>query len=379
MNKIGFLLSVACIALAVTPVQAQEEEWDMPVQVGTAQVTEEIDAIELTQPGVVMSRSVAKIVPQVDGEIQKVCFEPGSMVSQGDLLFSLDSVRYQAAKMMAEAHVADSQAQLELAQQSFNRQKSLLEKDVVSQEDYDRAAADLASAKARLLEAQGEQLKAQHDFDHTTIKAPISGMISFYSASEGNYVTEGCAPLCTIVEWQPILVRFPIAVADLWTMFQDYPDTIENSVVRILLGDEEMHSETGHVSFVGNEINTNSDTVMLYVSFPNKDMELLPGANVVVYLTRKEGVKKTAVPLSAIMYDSDGAYVYRVTADDHKVETVRVDVGNVLGGEIQVVESQQLKAGDLVVSSGTHKVMPGSTVKLPEPAKDEQEADKMGN
>ena len=102
-----------------------------------------------------------------------------------------------------------------------------------------------------------------------------------------------------------------------------------------------------------------TDTVRVYATFPNADYLLKPYAAVGVTLRHKDGVKKCAVPPSAVMQDSEGACVW-VVGKDGKAEKRRIARGR-LSGDLQFVESG-LSAGERIVTDGTHKVAPGDTV-----------------
>ena len=114
-----------------------------------------------------------------------------------------------------------------------------------------------------------------------------------------------------------------------------------------------------------NKIDSDTGTVMIWATFPNKEGKLLPGAPITVQLSRLNKENYPAVKLSAIMTESKGSYIYIVTPDN-KVERREVKLGN-MNGSFQLLKSGA-KEGETVIVDGTHKAQPGAVVRpIPAP------------
>ena len=138
-----------------------------------AEVMERIDYQTRTYPGRVTPVALANVRAQVSGEIIEVCFSNGSAVVQGQTLYRIDSVKYEAAARNAEARVAECKANLLYAEQSHERHKRLIEARAVSRDAADSALAQRDTARAALAAAEAELVSARDDLKHCVIVAPL--------------------------------------------------------------------------------------------------------------------------------------------------------------------------------------------------------------
>jgi len=189
------LLACACLVACrqeATPGPATSPIPEVAVITVTAQtVPDEPEFIGQTES----SRPV-EIRSQVTGIIQERFFQEGRAVKQGDRLYRIDPVPFQAALANAKAMVAQSEARLVQAKQNLKRVKPLLGEQAVSKKDVDDAVAEELAAKAGLEAAEAQLVKAQWDLDNTLITAPISGLIE--RTREAKASTD-CAP--TLRSW----------------------------------------------------------------------------------------------------------------------------------------------------------------------------------
>ena len=100
--------------------------------------------------GRLVSIEEVDIVPRITGWIEKINFEEGDFVNEGDLLFELEDTSYQAAYKTAQASLDQAKAVLKNAQTSHKRAKDLLERQAGSQADFDNAEQALAQAVANV-------------------------------------------------------------------------------------------------------------------------------------------------------------------------------------------------------------------------------------
>ncbi len=331
----------------------------MPVAVvAVDQVVEMNDLESRNYTGLIVSKAVVQIVPRVSGEILKVGFEDGSIVKKGQMLYQLDPVQYQAAVKSAEAKVAECKARFEYARNSFDRNSSLYDKKAASRDAMENTKSALETTRAAVMAAEAELIRARDNLKNTTIIAPIDGYVGVTNFTQGNYLTPSSGLLVTIIQLQPVRVRFSISTADLF-MFGNFQNLKRDASVRLQLSDGRNYADEGTVELLNNEANKLTDAIQVYASFPNRDLKLLVGSTVRVTLTKKEGRKLPAVPPSAVMHENKGSYVY-VVGKDNKVEKRYVVPGNSTA-DWQLINAG-LKKGETVIVQGTHKTMPGATV-----------------
>ena len=309
--------------------------------------------------GRIVSPEVVNIVTRVSGDLTSVGFTSGQEVKKGQVLYRLDPIRFEAAVKSAEARIAEIKAKLAYAENNYNRNSSLYSKQVSSKDTVENAWSTVQSLKAELLMAEASLITAKDDLDNTSITAPISGKIGATNYSAGNYLTPNSGVLATIVQASPLRVTFSVSARDFLNIFGSEANLKKDGKVGIILADNSRYPLEGRFEFINNQANLNTDTIEINMLIDNPDRVLLAGNTVTVELARKSGKVLPAVRLSAIMYDEKGPYVY-VVDSSKKVVKRPVVLGNMLSDKQLVVSG--LKKGELIVTDGMHKVMPGQEV-----------------
>lgn len=351
----GWLALVAAVAARVDarpPVAS--------VTAYVAEVAERVDYQMRTYPGRVTPVALANVRAQVAGEIQEVCFSNGSFVVQGQTLYRIDPVKYEAAVRNAEAKVVECKANLLYAEQSHERHERLIKARAVSRDAADSALAQRDTARAALAAAEAELVSARDDLKHCTVVAPVEGKTGTTAFTEGNYVTASSDPLVGIVKLRPIRVRFSMSNRDFLSMFGGSVDVLrEDGTVALTLADGRRYAEEGQIEYMDNLTDTRTDTVCVYVIFRNEAVCLKPGDGVTVMLSSRKGVKRVAVPQTAVMQDAQGAYVW-VLGEGDCAERRAVLRGRVSGEWVFVEEG--LAVGERIVVDGAHRVRKGMAV-----------------
>lgn len=329
------------------------------IVVGAEKVLELEDHETRRYAGQVVSKATVNIVARVSGEILEIGFHDGEYVQAGRILYKLDPVQYEAAVKSAEANIEKCKAELAYAQSNFDRIDLLYRKQVSSLDTMENTKSTLGAARAALMSAEAELIKAKDDLKNTVITAPHDGVAGVTAFTRGNYVTPNSGTLLAIIQLQPIRVRFSISSADLLAMFDGHEDLLENGRVQIRLQDGSVFEEEGEIELLNNEANPKTDAIQIYAAFPNRERKLMPGGTLSVKLARKNGKLLPAVSPSALMYDADGSYVY-VLDSQNKVEKRHVTPGNATP-KFQLIK-KGLAKGETVIAKGTHKVLPGMIV-----------------
>lgn len=313
-----------------------------------------------TYPGRVVPVAQVNVIPQVSGEILEVAFENGSEVKKGDLLYRLDSVKYEAAVKNAEAKVAECTASLGYAELSYARHLKLVATRAVSQDALDNALSARDSARASLEAAKADLMTARDDLRHCRITAPIAAKVGTTQFTEGNYLQKGQGTLVTLIQFRPIRVRFSISNRDFLEMFGGSTKRCRTEgQLSLRLADGTTFGEEGVIEYSENAADELTDTIQMYALYPNSAYGLRPGGTVAVSLTSKKGVPRPAVPPTAILQDVQGPYVW-VVGGDGTAERRYIARGNIQG-DWQFVE-KGLKVGEKIVADGGHKVRKGMKV-----------------
>lgn len=331
----------------------------MKVRVPVCAVTEAEDTVSSEYVGLVQSKEVVRVVPQVSGELLEVSFADGSLVKSGQTLYRIDDVRYRAAVKSCEAKVAEAKAKLAYGKSNLARTKTLFDKEVTTLDSYESVRSETEALAAQVSSAEAALVTAQEDLRRCVITSPIDGMVATTNVTRGNYVTAGGTALVTVFQMNPIRVRFSVSSRDFLSFGGKLEELQQGWECTVTLSDGKAYGKPGQLELVNYEANRNTDTVQLFALFENPDFRLLPNSTVTVSFARKTGRRLPAVPVTAVMHDRDGAYVWLLD-EAGKASKRHVALGSERGG-MQLVLSG-LAVGDRVVSDGTHKVMAGAVI-----------------
>lgn len=347
-------------AFAGTALCAQEERMEL---VAAGKVEEVENVITHRYPGRVVSPSIVAVTSRVSGDLLEVAFKEGDFVRKGQRLYRLDDVRYVAAQKSAEAKIAELRARIAYSKANFERTRLLFEKEVSTQDELESARSEYEAYRAMLSAAEADLIVAQDDLKNTVILAPADGRIGVNSVPLGSYVTPASGTLTTIVQQDPVRVRFSLSNRDFLQLFGSEKKLREQASISLRLADGRCYEAEGSIDFIDNTANEQTDAIQVYARFANPNNVLLPGSTVSVVLGRNTGTRMPAVIPSAVMHDGESAYVYVLDAEN-KVERRSVALAQSTK-DWQFVKSG-LKVGERIVIDGTHKAIPGRKVKVSE-------------
>ena len=358
MNK-TLLISLCTTALAVSAVAAPPAMPKSLVKSGKVAARDNVE--HRRYAGLVSSPAVVQLMPRVSGELLKVGFKNGDLVRKGQMLYTFDGIRYDAAVKSAEAKIAECKAHLEYAQNSYNRAHNHYGQNAASKDSLENTLSSLEAYKSSLLAAQAALITAKDDLKNTVIIAPMDGVIGVTNYTPGNYITPSSGVLATINQVSPIRVQFAMSNRDFLQMFGTLDVLKKEAKISLKLADDSTFEEVGKVAFIDNSANRRTDTIQIYAEFPNKAQKLIPGSTVSVFMDREIAKNCPAITPSAVMYDNNSAYVY-VLDKDNKVSRRDVKIGNTRGQ--YVIVEKGLKIGETIIVDGTHKARPGAVVDI---------------
>lgn len=303
--------------------------------------------------------------PQVTGYVEKVLFQEGSLVNEGDILFIIEQKRYIANVELRQAELASAKANLVRAERDYKRQKSLSSQNYASKATLDTSESNYLQAKAAVAQAEANLDLAKIDLDYTEIKAPITGYIGKALVTEGNYVNSTTQNLARIVQTDPIRVSFSVSDKDMLNMREMYKNGADSSPIRTELVLPNGKILVNHLKsrFTDNEINSDTATIAIYAEYSNERNLLIPGNYVDIRVGKKDPQLAVLVPQGAIAQDEHGNYVM-VVNDEDIAEERRVLLGDII--EDKQVVTDGLTADDRVIIQGLQKVTNGQRVKVGE-------------
>jgi membrane fusion protein (multidrug efflux system) len=316
------------------------------------------------------SREV-EVRARVTGILLKRNFREGASVSRGQSLFTIDPAPFRIALQRTEAELAAAQARLDQARRNSARLRPLAEAKAASQKDSDDAVSAEHIADADVKLAQARLAEAKLDLEYTRVEAPIAGITSRASQSEGTLVSGPNVLLTTITQIDPIWVVFGIPEREHLAIRHavasgrlKLPGAGNGFDVKVRLSDGTEYESTGRLDFSDVRVNPGTGTTETRAELPNKRGHLKPGQFVRVVLSGAVRPDAIAVPQRAVQEGPQGKFVYLVGAES-KVEMRPVEVGDWQGDDWIIHNG--LRAGDKVILDSLLKIGPGAPVRIAAP------------
>jgi RND family efflux transporter MFP subunit len=310
------------------------------------------------------SKSV-EVRPRVSGAIVGVHFIDGSVVHQGQLLFTIDPRPFMAALAEAKAAAQGARSDLAIAETNYGRALRL-QGLAVSQSDVDRLRATVQSAQAALAAANARVQSRALDVAFTQVRAPITGRISNRRIDPGNLVQGGGSGadgtlLTTINALDPIYFTFDASEALFLKSRRARESGAPQSAVEIKLQDEPDYRWHGRLDFTDNGLDEHSGTIRLRAVVSNPTQFLTPGMFGNMRLSSGGTTAALLVPDAAVQTDQ-ARKVVLVAGKDGSVTPRPVVLGPVVDG-LRVIRSG-LTTADRVVIAGGQLVLPGAKVQI---------------
>jgi len=335
-----------------------------PVTVAQPVVRPVTDYLELT--GSASSVASVDLVARVPGYLESVHFQDGSVVDKGNLLFVIEPAPYEANVKLAEATLAQQQAQLVRAREEYDRQRRLVKKSASSQASLEKWLADRNAAAAAVDEAKANLDTARINLGYTKVTAPFTGRIGRHLVDTGNLVgTPSPTKLATLEQIEPIYVYFSVDepnVLRIHAMIRQRglgPRDVRQVPVFAGLQTEKGYPHEGRLDFVDTGLDPSTGTLQVRAVFPNPDHTLLPGVFVRVRLPVGRDEHALLVSNRALGVDQSGPYLLVVNTDD-VVEQRTVETG-ALVDDMRVITGGLAKT-DRVVVEGLQRATPGTKV-----------------
>lgn len=307
----------------------------------------------------------ATILAQVQGYLIQQNYKEGDFVKAGAPLFEIDPRPFQASLDEAKAVLAKQKAVLQTARANLSRIEPLARANAVSQKDKDDAIGRVQAAEAQMLQAQAAVSKAEFELGFTKIASPIDGIAGAATAQIGDLVgTPQAKPLTTVSTVDPVKVYIPISEKEYLEAVarqqqREASGSGERASFTLILADGSSWPQPGAFAFADRQVDPQTGTLRVAITFPNPGNILKPGQYAKVRALI--GTEKNAllVPQRAVS-ELQGNYQVAVVDADHTVHIRNVKMGG-RSGDLWVVQ-EGLAPGDRVVAEGIQKAGDGVKV-----------------
>lgn len=339
-----------------------------PLEVNTYQVKLNDIPVYMEYPAKIRSMQQVNVVAKVNGTLEKKNFTEGNFVKEGEVLYQIDSTRYEALMQEALADVEMKTATLKQATREWERVKILFEQDSTSQKEKDSALSAYETAQASLKASQANLKKAQIDLGYTKVKAPISGFTSLNKQDLGSYVgsTNESMILTTITQTNPIYVEFSLPDIEFlkkrFIMNNDNWNNFSQTKlpVSIILSDGLIYEEKGTLDFIDSFVDNETSTVKARATFENPKNDLISGLFVKIKIDGLIYKNAISIPQTSLLQDTTGAFVY--IAKNNQAIRTPVKIENI--SKDTYIINDGLNEGDIVITNNLTKLKSGSSITL---------------
>lgn len=330
-------------------------------------VSEQSATLNSDYPATLQGEQNIEIRPKVDGFVEKIYVDEGSVVKKGQLLFKINAPQYQQDVNNAAAAINSAEADVNSAQLLVNKTKPLVDKDIISHYELESDQFALNTKKAALIQARTTLANAKTNLSYTTITSPVNGVIGTLPYKVGSLVTSTTtSPLTTVSNIGKVYAYFSLNEKQLLDFSRTakgntIKEKIANSpAVSLILSDGSDYPEAGHIETIGGLIDTETGSASFRAAFPNPLGLLRSGnsANVRIPQAIKNGI---LIPQRS-SYELQGKHFVYVLDQNNAVKNTEVQIMDMAAGQYYVVTSG-LKTGDKVVYDGNSSLKDATVIK----------------
>jgi len=316
-------------------------------------------------PASIQGQQNIEIRPRVEGYIDKIFVDEGSVVKAGQPLFKINAPQFEQEVRTATASIKSAQAAVSSAKLAVNKVKPLVEKEIISKYELETAQYNYESAMATLAQANASLVNARTNLGYTTVTSPVNGVVGSIPFRLGSLVSSNTAdPLTTVSSIgnvyayfamnEKVLLDFTQGAGTLAQKIKQLPQ------VSLVLSDGSAYAEKGRIETVNGLINTETGSVNIRARFPNPRGVIRSGSSTTVRIPNevKDGL---IIPQSATFELQDKIFAVTV-GKDGKTKNVNITILNNSAGNYYVV-TNGLQAGDQIVLEGVASLKEGTQIK----------------
>lgn len=294
-------------------------------------------AEKLSLSGSLEANEETEIRSEVSGIVENINFKEGSKVSKGQVLIRVNDRELRA--QLSKAQTAQN-----LASENQRRAKLLLEKQAISQEEFDMTEADFQSAKAEFQLTSAQLSKA-------TIRAPFSGVIGLRTISEGTYVTPA-TPIATLVNTDKLKLTFSIP--------EKYSSQVKLNDTLKFTTSNSAEEYKATIYAIEPQVDVETRTLKMRAIAENKEGELIPGTFANVFLPLASVENALFVPTESLIPVQNGKKIF--IYQNGVAREVLVETGTRTDSSARVLKG--LKPGDTVLTSGVMMLKDGAKIQI---------------
>jgi RND family efflux transporter MFP subunit len=319
---------------------------------------------EIVLPGNVYAYSDASLYARTDGYLSNWYFDIGAHVRKGQLLAVISTPEVDKQLLQARADLTTAEATAGLAKINSGRYQGLLTQNAVSKQDTDTFVTQEASTTSAVKSAQANVQRLEQLTSFEKIYAPFSGVVTARNVDVGQLINAGAGTL-----------MFRISAINVLRVYVNVPQIYSQSAVtgttaQLTLSEFPGQSFTGKLVRTARAIDPASRTLLVEIDVDNRDGKLLPGAYTEVHMNVHQGVAPLIIPVSALIFRTEGLQVGTVVkgSNGDQAKLVHVTLGQDDGSTVQVITG--LSADSQVIQNPPDSLIDGEPVHVVKPGKD---------
>lgn len=318
-------------------------------------------------PATIRGQEDIEIKPRVDGFIEAIYVDEGSVVKAGQLLFKINSPSSEQALTSAKASVNSAKVQVNTAEVNVNRYRPLAEKEIVSEVQLQTYENAYETALASLKQAKATLKNAQATISWITVTSPVDGVVGAIPYRKGSLVNSNNS-LTTIANTGNVYAYFSLNERKLMDFLEGVEGNTQSEKIKnippvtLILSDDSEYSEKGKIETITGTVDITTGTANFRAEFPNKSGKLRSGTS------GKIVIPKTLndiflIPQKATFSQQDKVLVYKLENDSVKQQVISVQ--STPDGQNYAV-TNGLSDGDTIVYDGIATLRNGMKILIKE-------------
>jgi len=350
LGATALLVMASCGNKNANPLAQQDTS---PQEYPTMVLAKQNVELETVYPVSIKGQEDIEIRPRIDGFVEDIYVDEGSVVAKGQPLFRINSPSSVQAVNTAQAAVKSAQAQVAIAELNVARIRPLAEKGIVSPVQLNTFEKTYKSTEASLEQAKATLKNAEATLSWTVVTSPVNGIVGSIPFRLGSLVNSSNI-LTTVSSTSNVFAYFSINEKELVTLLEGLDGKTQAEKINklpevsLIMADGTVYSEKGKIKTITGQVNVTTGSVNLRADFPNKQGILRSGFSGRVSIP-KHMDNVLLIPQKATFTQQDKYLTYKVQGDS--VVNTMISVIPTPDGKNYVV-TEGLQEGDRIVEDG---------------------------
>ncbi len=360
------LLLVTLVVLAGCTSENQEDTNVVPEKKSIV-LTKTDCRVSLDFPAQLKGRQDIDIVPQISAMLEQILVKEGQHVVKGQKMFILAQTEYIAALANANAGVEVAKAQVRTEELEVEAEKILLDKNIISEHQYNVTCNELAQAKAQLAEAEANVVRAKNNLSYTVICAPCNGVVGDINYRQGALVGPTVSKPLTIVSDNSVIYAYSSINEKDYLYHMQYAGGKEKFIEKLpvkcqlILSNGEFYEQEGKIETVSGVVDRQTGAVNMRTAFPNAKGILASGGSATLELSVMEN--GIVIPRNATYEIQDKTYAYKITKQNNSYVALSTAVEVYRINDKEYLVEKGLSVGDTIAVEGVRKMTNNMEVK----------------